>query len=510
MGELKIEMLHFDRMDTILLRFEEQNRLPCMQRNMPEKSQRIAKSRWSNQAALLVLFWLLLGMSGMWGCDTSSKQSSAPPETPAASRPPLKVWIVDAPELEKEIAVRWQAASDQALKIESMTGREAREKESFAADVVIYPGHMIGEWIKKDGISKLPVEAVAKRDTEASLESLSLAWPARWRSSVSYGGQIYAVPLGSTNLAMIQTGLESAPLDELQNLLASGKDLKVQSIALWEQFLENAERRMETKEADRKQILQDRMATWSEDEKSALLDRFLFIASTTNARSRGLFDLLKMESRLGQSDFVQSAKIFVRLAQLFPATIAADPTKAWDSVIAAKSDAVTLAIGLPSPNSTGLEQDTNTAKPKVLSLSWNPVRGLVASVGRKTKQTAVSCQFLVWLCEPEQRESLRIACPRVELAPDQSDRNSARDDYRAFQSINNRDSRLEPMELSLRMANADQYRAILTDSLMSALKSPDEIETIMANCAVQWNQLTTNLGIDSQRISEEKSLGYRK
>ena len=66
------------------------------------------------------------------------------------------------------------------------------------------------------------------------------------------------------------------------------------------------------------------------------------------------------------------------------------------------------------------------------------------------------------------------------------------------------------MELSLRLANSDQYRAILAERLVACLREPDQIESLMASCATQWDQLTEKLGIDSQRVSEEKSLGHRK
>ena len=98
----------------------------------------------------------------------------------------------------------------------------------------------------------------------------------------------------------------------------------------------------------------------------------------------------------------------------------------------------------------------------------------------------------------------------IELTAEQSDRNSVRDDYRAFQAINRRDLRVEPMELSLRMANANQYRAILADCLIAVIRQPDQTDSIMASCSLQWDQLTVKLGIETQRISEEQSLGYRK
>ena len=60
------------------------------------------------------------------------------------------------------------------------------------------------------------------------------------------------------------------------------------------------------------------------------------------------------------------------------------------------------------------------------------------------------------------------------------------------------------------MANADQYRAILSDALVEALRWPDKIESILAVCSEKWNLLTNKLGVEQQRMSEEQSLGYRK
>ncbi len=453
---------------------------------------------------------LLLALLSIVGCGQSSKPPSDAVEPSAASRPALKIWIVDAPELVQELSVRWQAASDQPLRIESVSIRDAIAREPFNADVVIYPGTLLGDLVKKDAIGLLPSEAIATKESEKTLESIVYSWPVRWRNIVTFGRELYAVPLGATNLGAIQCGVGLGPLDELQTLLSGGKDLKAQSTDHWNQVLTNSEKASTTNASQREQSLQQSLAILSDEEKASLVDRFLFIASTTNARSRGLFDLLKMESRLSEPDFVKTVKVLSRMARLFPETFAVEPSKAWETA-ASKKNSASFAIGWPSSLAASSDEGTNSSiKLGVAPITWNPVRGLIASVGRKTKQTAVSCQFLLWLGEPDQREALRAVCPRVELTAEQFDRNSGRDDYRAFQLINNRDTRVEPMELSLRMANADQYRSILADSLISAIKSPDQIDTIMNACSQQWDQLTVKLGIDTQRISEEQSLGYRK
>jgi hypothetical protein len=493
---MQIVNVHFAQPDTILLPLKEQNRLS--KTNMSRSLEFIPRF------ALLSLVFCVLALVG---CSQSVPEPIA--ETPASARPPLKIWIVDAPELEKEISVRWQAASDQALRIEvfAMDGFAAREP--FTADVVIYPALMLGDLVQKQVIGRLPPQVTANRGLDnaepAPTDGGVSLWPVRWRNSATFGSQLFAVPLGATNLGIAMVGTEGTL--SLQNH-SSGKDANSKSMEEWTQFLDRNEAARQESRVDRETLLEKGLLKLSPLEKSFLVDRFLFIASTTDARNRGLFELVKMESRLNMPEFINSATILSRLSRLFPESILSEPTRAWEMTVA-KSDASSgFAIGWPNvslSNSSDL-----TAKVTVAPLAWNPSRGLLASIGKKTRQTAVSRQFLAWLSEPDQREALRSVCSRIELVAGQNDRNGIRDDYRAFQAANSHELPSEPMGLSLRMANADQYRAILADSLVEALRSPDKIESILAGCSTKWNQLTTTLGIETQRISEEQSLGYRK
>ena len=457
---------------------------------------------------LLSIFLALVSLSG---CGSDSKTSDPVAEPSAETRPALKIWIVDAPELERGISVRWQAASDQSLKIENFTSENIGNREPFVADVVIYPGILLGDMVQKDVIGRLPTSAIVKRESDVSdvggHDSQSQSWPIRWRNIASFGGHLYAVPMGAANLGIGLTGLTTGPFDELNKNL-SNRDLNAPSMEQWTLFLAEAESVLVASSVERQEKLDDCLSKISPEEKAWLVDRFLFIGSTTNARSRGLFDLLKMQSRLNQPDFINSAKILSQLARFFPETIAVDPAKAWEFAVSKTNDAAAFALGWPSP----IVDTASNSSSRVLvaPLTWNPGRGLIASIGKKTRQTAVSCQFLVWLAEQDQREAFRAVCPRVELTAEQNDRSSVRDDYRVYQAINDRNSRVEPMELTLRMANANQYRAILADCLVSAIREPDRIDEMMATCSAKWDELTTKLGVDSQRISVEQSLGFRK
>ena len=456
--------------------------------------------------ALLSLVFCALALVG---CSQSAPEPIA--ETPASARPPLKIWIVDAPELEKEISVRWQAASDQALKIEIIAMDGVAAREPFPADVVIYPALMLGDLVQKQVIGRLPPQVTANlgpdnaEPTPTPADGGVSSWPVRWRNSATFGSQLFAVPLGATNMGVAMVGSEGTL--SFQNH-SSGKDVNSKSMEEWTQFLDRNEAALSDSRVDRQTSLEHALLKLGPLEKSFLVDRFLFIASTTDARNRGLFELVKMESRLSLPEFTNSAKILSRLSRLFPESILSEPTKAWGLAVAKSDSSAGFAIGWPNAN---LNNNSDlTAKVTVAPLVRNPGRGLLASIGKKTRQTAVSCQFLAWLSEPGQREALRSVCSRIELAAGQKDRNSIRDDYRAFQAANSHELPSEPMGLSLRMANADQYRVILGDCLVEALRSPDKIESILAGCSIKWNQLTTTLGIETQRISEEQSLGYRK
>lgn len=483
--------------DTILLLFQEQNRsfestLPSLMKSL------------RNLAPLFLVFACL----AIAGCGQKDLPKAVEPV--ASERPALKIWLVDAPELEKEISLRWQAASDQALKILNFSSDRVAKEDPFNADVVIYPAILLGDLVQRQAIGRLPAQGLGKGGPEnGSGEKISLnpsTWHVRWRTSATFGNQLYAVPLGLANLSVVMTGLDPSPLNDANRLLSQTKDFNSQSMEYWSLFVNQAETNLAGNKSERVQTLAEQLGKWTSEEKGVLVDRFLFLASTTTARSRGLFELVKMESRLNQVEFSNSAKILSRLAHLFPDTIAIEPTKAWE--LAMSKTEAGFAIGSPS-SFAGTTSDAS-GNATVAKLAWNPGRGLLASIGKKTRQTAVSSLFLAWIAEPEQRESLRSVCTRVELTAEQNDRNNVRDDYRAFQGINNRDLRVEPMGLSLRMANANQYRAILADCLVEAIREPDRIDSIMAGCSSNWDKLTAKLGIEAQRLSEEQSLGFSK
>jgi hypothetical protein len=262
-------------------------------------------------------------------------------------------------------------------------------------------------------------------------------------------------------------------------------------------------------------LLSDRIEQAGELEKQRLVDQFLWIASTTDKQRRGLFDLAKMQSRLKEPEFIYSVKVLARLARLFPEAVFSPAEDAWAAAGAGSKDSKFIALGWPSAVSR--QNDSQSDSPsetdgnvQVVPILWNPNRGLVASIGKGTRQTSVSIQFLRWLSLPEQREALRSVCSRVELLADQPDRNIVREDYQKYTVVLNRPVPQDGMPWSLRLVHSLDYREALADALLRAIRTPDQADKIMAGCSQKWNELTESFGKDKQLSSEERSQGFQK
>jgi len=460
------------------------------------------------------------------GCEPKPLSPADDVNALQKERPPLRVWIVDAPELEKELLIRWRASSDQALAIENVSSKDLLDGRAFAFDTILFPGNLLGDMVERDIVSKLPSQVTMQGASESGTKStqpnareeslnedLSKRWPDRFRSIASYAGKLYAVPLGSNSMAMVCKGIDIASLTELQSNLALPQGTTAKTLELWELWLLSLESGSDvTKSED---LLFAKIVQADELEKQRLVDQFLWIASTTDKQRRGLFDLTKMQSRLKEPEFIYSVKVLARLARLFPEAVFSSAEDAWAGAGAGSQDSKFIALGWPS--AVPRQNDSQSASPsesdgniQVVPILWNPNRGLVASIGKGTRQTSVSIQFLRWLSLPEQREALRSICSRIELLADQPDRNIVREDYQKYSVALSRSALQDGMPWSLRLVHSLDYREALADALLRAIRTPDQAEKIMAECSQKWNELTESLGKDKQLSSEERSQGVQK
>ncbi|AMV32251.1 hypothetical protein VN12_09020 [Pirellula sp. SH-Sr6A] len=445
------------------------------------------------------------------GCDffrNDGKKEPASKTLQAKDRPPLQIVVVDGP-FSDELLLRWQAFSEQPIQIESVTSQQAALRPADSTDVWIYPAHLLGDWVASERIIPLPTAAAGKpyqSDSESVGESGGTieSWPARWRLAARYGESYYGLPLGAPLLTLAGRNVPIDSLDRLEDTIKPVEDRTTAAAETWNGIFKAVSERTAPSESNWRGTLE----ALSSEQKDALVDRFLWIAATTNAKRRGLFDLTRLQPRLLTEEFLLAANVLVRLAELFPSTMLSTHSDAWKELTTSKGDGALLTIAFP-PRSLDLPNESeNRDAIRCCKLATNHCLGFHASIGRKTRQTSVAAQFVAWLSEAEQRDAFAKRTNQVERWPGQPNPDLIQSDVRAYYNVCNREQRLEPLTLAIRFAHASKYRDALAQALVSILKDPDKTPDQLGGCVEVWNNITDSVGMLTQRSSVESSMGF--
>lgn len=439
----------------------------------------------------------------------------------AAGLPPLKIALVEAPELESELSLRWQTVSDQGLQIVKMTRAELLAGDVSTLDGIIFQADFMGSLCDRGWIAPVPTQVLAtlnastsvgkensNEDSSGGSSGTYSDWPSRWRSVSNYGGKPMAIPLGAPSWIAITSGIDPQPLLDLHQAIISNQNTSEISARTWNDFLTRGEKvTLENRDANLAALNQS-LASASAEQKKYLVDRFLWMLSFSESRYRGLFDLFKLQARINLPEFVRTAKNLHRLALIEPKTILATPVDAWESVASGSSK---FAIGFPSTDGQQrLNRQDASVKSVVLPLVWNGADGFVISMGRRTRQSASAADFLVWVASEDQRVALQPISPQIELLESDHDRNLVREDYRDYQTMQRLESSHLSMELTPRFVRNDQYRELLGNALVDILRDPDQAEKRLAECKKDWDKLTDEIGKEKLRVSLEAASGYSK
>lgn len=470
-----------------------------------------------------MLVGLLVGMAVAIGCTPAKETASPTNKTGSSDAPPLKLVLVDADSIEPELMLRWQTVSEQGLQITKLRMDEFETLEPNTVDALVYPADFIGTLVDRGWIATLPLQVLKKTggeitgdsEAEASKNGLSnataaplLAWPSRLRSLSMFGGKHYAVPLGAPCWMAILHGVDHAPLSRLHQAILSNQNSSETATQLWQSFLETREKQLGTTLDQHRMTLEKTLRQLSAAEKRFLVDRYLWMMSTTESRYRGLFDLFTLQCRLNQPEFSRSARFLQRLALIEPTTIAAEPSLAWESV--AEGNAA-FAIGWPRTD--GQQRNTteqSMGKRSILPLAWNGANGLVVSLGRRTRQSANASDLINWLAADEQRSAMQALTPRVEPLEVDLDRNLIREDYREYQTTQRLEASNLSMELTPRFLHANRFLDLLGDALVDILLDPNRAESRLLDCKKQWDLLSESIGKEKLRTSLESASGYSK
>jgi len=127
----------------------------------------------------------------------SATNAQTPRDNPEAVQP-LKLLVVNDPDLAKSIAGQWQAMTGKKLDLVEQTTDEIEHATgALDADIVIYPTALLGTLAERGQITPLP-EDVANGNLLRRRDQLEMT---RLRETV-WGETTYAVPLGSSQFVL--------------------------------------------------------------------------------------------------------------------------------------------------------------------------------------------------------------------------------------------------------------------------------------------------------------------
>jgi hypothetical protein len=443
--------------------------------------------------------------------------------TPAARKgqsefPPLKIGLVDCESLETDLLNRWQSVSDQPLEFIKIDRKSIFESPVGAIDVLIYPGNLIGSLTQADWIAPIPkplLERITRigqtkgnsidGQTGLGADGETQAWPARWRAISKIGNKTMGIPLGAPSWVAAMRGLETQPLVQLHRALVSNQNTSEVSSENWDDFITLAESKLGDQLASNRETLQSLLKDRTNIDRRAVVSRYLWIMSTTESRYRGLFDLYKMVSRLNLPEFSRNARLLARLSAIEPTTALLSPTDAWERV--ATGQAI-FGIGWPRTDGIQRADEANHSGELILSpMIWNGADGLLASLGRKTRQSANASDWIEWFTTEESRIAMQQHSSVVELLELDNDRNRVREDYREYQSLQRMEASSVSLEMTPRFHHADELLNLLADALLDVLADPNSAEERLMRCKQEWDKELGRFGKDRIRVSVESTVG---
>lgn len=450
---------------------------------------------------------LLLAISGCQPKLEQIESDKSDDTTSAASKIPLRVWVV-APEGELELFERqWLANSEQPLELRTLSMPELLQAPSSQCDVLLYPANLMGELIKREWIIRLPSSLSQPGATDSEESSIS-STPAAWRAQADYGGETMGVSLGC-----------AVPV-----FVASAALVTDDGSASWEQAL--AQLHVEANESPAFSF------EAGDVDAEALVDRFLAIVASLSERDPGygmLFDLQSMRARLADAEYRQAASLLAALAAQPEglASVLGSHSTAWTwgatrdtaaLAIAAPAQLSTQAAGITSGNIVELNLDS-AATPTAESLGaengatdvaanrpriawWSTGAGLVASQSSSCRQTNQANAFLRWLQIPATRGMLAGLLPGVESSSPAagSQTLSWKAQRELSQQVTTKGLALEP-----RLPSSHLYRQALAAELQQFLSGQKNAQGALQDAARSWDAITEKAG-QSQRRNYEQSL----
>ena len=485
----------------------------------------IARRAWL-QSSFSLGCSLLISLAGCPGKAPDRTKNDAAGKVGRGDLPPLKIGILDCDELSEVLVNRWQEYSDQPIELIRFERLKVGTQDSPSLDVILYPGNFLGTLFEKEWIAPLPsllLERLGgqkqngdKRNTgKKSLTPKNLdsedspqgfeSWSSRWRSIAHYNGKSVGLPLGAPCWVAATRGLDIEPLKRLHQAIASNQNNSELASESLEAFLQKSESTLQDSLEARQALLAEKLNDLPSIDRRALVERFLWMMTTSESRYRGLIDPYKVTARLGLPEFARSARFLHRLALIEPTTILASPVEAWARVAEGKA-----VFGIGWPRTDGFQRAGLASDSKPLQLVpflYNGAQGLLASLGRKTRQSSMSVEFMHWLHREDNRAALQAKSPRIEVLEIENDTNRVREDYRDYQTLQRLEAGNSTLDMTPRFVDADLLIDGMADALLDILADPESASARLEQCKLQWAKSIDSIGAESLRRSLERATG---
>jgi len=510
--------------------------------------------RWMWLALTVVLGLLTLGCRGEQrpgasngaSADTDAATKSKSSKDEPATVEPLKLLVVDDPELARAIAGQWQAMTGAKLDLVEQTSGELEQTPgALAADIVIYPTALLGTLVERDQIVPLSDEvangtALRRRDQLEMTRLHETVW----------GETTYAVPLGSR-----------------QFLLYYRKDLLdkigAEPPKTWSEYQSLAERL-----ADRS-LLGDSQPTttqpWFATAEplgpgwggAVLLARAAAYAKHRSQYST-IFDFTTLEPRLAAPPFVRALEELVAAAKLgSPDAGTMSPDAARQAVLAGRC---ALALSWPSPrretvepkDSTGEEKEAGGELPVDESIlgkigvarvpgsvdvynfgesRWERrgageprhvtllgVSGRLGSVTKSSRRTTAAFNFLAMLSNAEWHPRVLTASrgagmfrnSHVDSAATWFDASLSSSTAGEFGRLTQQIHREDGWLFIPRVPGRGEYLVALDEAVAAAVAGTASPAAALQQAAERWEKLTDERGRDAQRRAYRRCLGLEK
>ncbi|MFN3194183.1 MAG: hypothetical protein ACE361_26980 [Aureliella sp.] len=455
--------------------------------NLNSKSRQLAGC---GRFRLRTLLAVALGAIIVAGCSPDASESEqATTESIRVSDVPLRIQVLGEVLESNLIKRQWLANSDQPIEIITRVPEDSLE-DLPACDVLIYPARRLGDMVRLEQVYELPA-TVIDADAEDS-EGTFLPLSGAQTSQASFGGELYAVPLGQSMTHVIGNDALAKKLGEKLVGGAVSWDAILQGLG-GESTLEQSAKAFNSDSAD----------------AEALVDRFLAIAASTVTKNPSyglLFDLQTMQSLLHDDAFVEAASMLRQLAT---------PEGAQQSVFGSHDDAWQWATRGDDPRVgivtlTRLSKDAAAGGTGVAlqiageqAMTWDTGDGLLASLSIHCRQTAQGISFLKWLRERQTRQSLSDWVVGIDSI--QNDATSSpllQEIYR--HQADWRGSGAIPREPSLPRTHS--FREILGEELLRIVGGQVEPAAGMKAASDRWSEIAKNEG-GRLRKEYEDSLG---